>query len=256
MQWSDVGIVLSSRPHGETSAVVQLLTRDHGRHAGLVRGGQGSRARGLYQPGNRVAAEWRGRLAEHLGSYACELLDANAARFLDVPGRLLALTSATAICERALPEREPHPGCFEGLLALLAALDGEHWAEVYVRWELLLLADLGFGLDLTRCAGGGDNNQLAYVSPKSARAVSLQAGEPYRDRLLALPGFLIGQGGGGPAQVAAGLALTGHFLEKQIFFPADRELPEARQRLARRFPAVAGEAPGVDDRGIDDSAPA
>jgi len=201
MHWRDDGIVLSARPHGESAAIVHLLTREHGRHAGLVRGGQGRRARGVYQPGNLVAARWSGRLAEHLGSYTCELAQSHAARVLDEPGRLAALSAATAVCEGALPEREPHGACFEGLRVLLDALTGDHWAEVYVNWELALLADLGFGLDLARCAAGGDNDHLAYVSPKSGRAVSLAAGEPYRDKLLPLPAFLAGRGGGGPGEV-------------------------------------------------------
>ena len=238
MHWTDDGIVLSARPHGESSAVVQLLTRHQGRHAGLVRGGQGKRARGIYQPGNLVAANWTARLPEHLGNYACELVESHAARVLDDPARLAALSAAAAVSETALPEREPHAACFEGFLALLAALPGDHWAEVYVRWELALLAELGFGLDLESCAAGGANDQLAYVSPKSGRAVSLAAGEPYRDKLLALPGFLAGHGGGGREQVEQGLALTGFFLERHVFAPHHRDLPAARRRLAERFPAV------------------
>ncbi len=235
MQWTDDAIVLSARPHGESSVVVQLLTREHGRHAGLVRGGQSARARGLYQPGNRVEATWNARLAEHLGLYRCEVTQSHAAHLLDRPDRLLALSAAAVVSERALPEREPHPACFEGLLALIEALESEHWAEVYVRWELLLLAELGFALELDRCAGGGDAGDLAYVSPKTGRAVSRREGEPYQDRLLTLPGFLAGQGGGGPEEVAAGLAISGHFLKQHIFDPQDRDLPEARVRLFRYF---------------------
>jgi len=239
MHWSDEGIVLSARAHGENGAIVQLLTREHGRHAGLVRGGQGRRARGVLQPGNLVAAQWSGRLAEHLGSYVCEPLAAYAARVLDDPERLAALSAAAAVCEAALPEREAHGPCFEGLRALLEALPGDHWAEVYVHWELGLLAELGFGLDLEKCVAGGANDQLAYVSPKSGRAVSLAAGEPYRDKLLPLPGFLAGRSGGGAAEVAQGLALTGFFLERFVFAPHHRPPPAARQRLAERFPAPA-----------------
>jgi DNA repair protein RecO (recombination protein O) len=238
MHWSDEGIVLSARPHGETGAVVHLLTRAQGRHAGLVRGGQGKRARAILQPGNLVAAEWSGRLAEHLGTYTCELLEGHAARVLDDAARLAALSAAAAVCEGALPEREPHGPCFEGLRALLDALPGEHWAEVYVHWELALLGELGFGLDLAKCAAGGANDQLAYVSPRSGRAVSLAAGEPYRDKLLTLPGFLAGRGGGGAEEVAQGLALTGFFLERHVFGPQHKPLPAARVRLAARFPAV------------------
>jgi DNA repair protein RecO (recombination protein O) len=238
MEWHDEAIVLSARPHGETSAVVTLLTLEHGRHAGLVRGGQSPRTRAVYQAGNQVRAVWRARLSDHLGSYACEPLKSHAARLFDEPDRLTALSAAAAMSERALPEREPHAACYHGFLALLEALEGDYWAEAYVSWELALLKELGFGLDLSRCAAGGANDQLAYVSPKSGRAVSLAAGEPYRDKLLPLPGFLVGRGGGGAAAVEQGLALTGFFLERHVFAPHDRDLPAARRRLAERFPAV------------------
>lgn len=236
MEWSDRAIVLGARPHGESAAVLTLLTESHGRHAGLLPGGQSRKVRGLYQAGNRVSATWRARLAEHLGTYRCELEANLAARLLDAPDRLAVLAAAVAVTDKALPEREPHPAVYHGLLALLAALDGDHWAEIYVRWELALLAELGFGLDLTRCAAGGDNDQLAYVSPKSGRAVSLAAGEPYRDRLLALPGFLLGRGGGGALEVGQGLRLTGYFLKRRVFAPHHQPLPEARGRLVERFP--------------------
>jgi DNA repair protein RecO (recombination protein O) len=213
-----------------------LLTREHGRHAGLVHGGQGRRARPLLQPGNRVAVTWSARLADHLGSLTCELIEGHAARLLDDAARLAALAAAAAVAEKALPEREPHPAVYHGFVALLQALEGEHWAEAYVGWELALLRELGFGLDLSACAGGGGNDQLAYVSPRSGRAVSLAAGEPYRERLLPLPGFLAGRGGGGPIEVGQGLRLTGTFLARQIFNPQNQPLPPARQRLADRFP--------------------
>ena len=239
IQWSDDGFVLSARAHGEHALIVQILTRDHGRHAGLVHGGQSARQRGTYQSGNRVAADWSARLAEQLGSFRCELLENYAAGLLDDAGRLLALSAAAVVAEKALPEREAHPGCYHAFAVLLEALASDHWAEIYVRWELGLLADLGFGLDLSCCAGGGDSDDLAYVSPKTGRAVSSAAGEPYRERLLALPGFLLGRGAGGDQAIAEGLALTAHFLERHVFHPQDRELPQARQRLAQRFhPAV------------------
>jgi len=229
-------LVLVARPHGETAAVVQLLTRERGRHAGLVQGGQGQRWRPVLQPGNAVRAHWQARLADHLGTYKLEPVASHAARFLDEPERLTCLAAAASICDEALPEREPHPACHAGLLALIEALDGAHWGEVYVQWEAMFLRELGFGLDLSACAGGGRNDDLAYVSPKSGRAVSAAAGEPYRERLLPLPGFLVGRGGGGPVEVAQGLRLTGHFLEKNVFDPRERPLPRARQRLAGYFP--------------------
>lgn len=244
MDWQDRGIVLSARPHGESAAVVQLLTEHHGRHAGLVRGGQSRRQKGVLQPGNRVAAEWRARLAEHLGSYVLELEASHAARLMDDAGRLEALSAALGVVERALAEREPHPACYLGLAALLEALEGDHWGEAYVGFELALLAELGFGLDLKACAAGGSNDQLAYVSPKSGRAVSLAAGEPYRDRLLPLPGFLIGRGEGGAEEVGQGLRMTGYFLERLVFRPHDWALPAARVNLATRF-AGASAAKGT-----------
>jgi len=241
MEWSDEGLILSSRPHGEDAVILQILTAGRGRHAGLVRGGQGRRLRSLLQPGNTVHAVWRGRLTEHLGSYSCEALGGTSlALLLDAPGPLAALSAALAVCEAALPERAPIAGAYEGLQALLQALGEDHWAEAYVVWEVQLLRLLGFGLDLDRCGASGSTDRLVFVSPKSGRAVSEAAGAPYADRLLALPGFLLGTSEGGPAEVAQGLRLTGHFLERSIFHPQDRGLPPARQRLAARFAGPIG----------------
>ena len=235
MDWTDDGIVLSARRHGETSAIVQLLTATHGRHAGLVRGGAGKRARGLYQPGNQVRAAWRARLAEHLGAYTCELATSRAAGLMDDPARLAALSAACAVAEAALPEREPHAPVYNGFIALLDALEADTWPEVYVRWELGLLAELGYGLELDKCAATGRNDQLAWVSPKSGRAVSLSAGEPYRDRMLPLPAFLTNGSEAPPADIAAGLGLTGFFIDAHLCRPFGRSLPAARERLAARF---------------------
>ena len=234
MEWRDEAIVLAVRPHGEAGAVVSLLTCRHGRHSGLVRGGQSKANRGLLMPGNRVSALWRARLAEQLGSLKCEMVEAFAARAMEQAGRLAALSSACALCEMALPERQPHPRLFESLAALLTSLTSPAWPSVYVHWELALLADLGFGLDLSGCAAGG-NDQLAFVSPKSGRAVSLSAGEPYQDRLLALPRFLVDGGEGNSAQIAEGLALTGFFLDRHVLGPHGASLPPARARLAERL---------------------
>ena len=239
MDWTDEGIVLSARRHGETSVIVSLMTREHGRHAGLVRGGAGTRARGVYQPGNRVAARWRARLAEHLGTYTCELTRADAAALLDDPAALAALASAASLVDSGLAEREPHGTVFEGLSALLEALMRPGWPADYVRWELAFLAELGFGLDLSECAATGANDDLVYVSPKSGRAVSAAAGEAYRSRLFALPSFLIDAGEAAETvsseSVIAGLSITGHFLEARAFAPDERRMPPARTRLVDRL---------------------
>ena len=242
MEWSDDAIVLTARRHGESAAVVSLLTRERGRHAGLVRGGFGQRARGLYEPGNRVRAVWRARLAEHLGHYACELLDSHAAALLDEPPRLAALAAAAAVAEAALPEREPHGRVYDRLRDLLAALcapgPDAAWQAAYVRWEIDLLADLGFGLDLAGPAATGGTDALAFVSPKTGRAVSLAAGEPYRDRLLALPAFLLDdRAAADPAQIQAGLRLAGFFLDRHVFahHAPPARAPAARARLVARL---------------------
>ena len=232
MEWSDQGIVLSARPHGEGGAVATLLAREHGRCAGLVMGGRSTRQRGNLEPGSLLAVRWRGRLPEHLGHFTVEPLHGYAAAFLDEPLKLAALSSACALVEAALPEREPHPALFDGLLALFGLLDTPAWAEAYVRWEVGFLTETGFGLDLDRCAVTGTNDYLAFVSPRTGRAVSASAGEPYRDRLLPLPGFLIGLGGGGPTEVGQGLDLTGHFLERHLL---NGPLPPARLRLRERY---------------------
>ena len=157
MEWSDTGVVLSTRRHGETSAVVTLLTAQHGRHAGLVRGGAGARARGIYQAGNEVSARWRARLPEHLGTFNCEMIAARAAALLDDPRRLAGLSGACALAEAALPERHPYPAVYAQFTALLDALErNERWLEVYAAWEVELLSELGFGagsFDLCRHGG-------------------------------------------------------------------------------------------------------
>jgi DNA repair protein RecO (recombination protein O) len=233
MEWEDEGIVLSARRHGESALIVHLLTGGHGRHAGLVRGGQGRKLRGVYQPGNRVAVRWTARLAEHLGTMTGELLRGHAARAIDDPARLACLSAAIALAESALSDREPHPRAFAGLSALLQALDADRgWAVGYVEWEMLLLAELGFGLDLSRCAATGGTADLVYVSPRSGQAVSAEAGAPYREKLLALPRFLAAPGEDAtPQDVIAGAALTGHFLDARVFAPHGRALPPARARF-------------------------
>jgi DNA repair protein RecO (recombination protein O) len=235
MDWRDTGFVLTARRHGESSLIVELLTAEHGRHAGLVRGGQSPKRRALLQPGNLVAASWRGRLEEHLGTFDIELARAHAASLIDDADRLAALSSAAALIAVALPEREPHGDVYQGFAMLIAAFDSADWAARYVAWECTLLAALGYGLDLTSCAATGVNDDLAYVSPRSGRAVSRSAGTPYHDKLLALPAFLWRAAAAENADIVAGLTLTGHFLHHHLLAPHDRTLPEARARLAERL---------------------
>lgn len=239
MDWTDDAYVLNLRPFAEGGALVSLLTRERGLHRGLLRGVR----KNAVLAGAPVQASWRARLAEHLGTLSLEPAgEAVAARLFDDGARLMALQSACAVAAEALPEREPHPAIYDGFAAFLAALDGPHWAAVYVRWEMGVLADLGFGIDLSRCAATGQapgegNDQLAYVSPRTGRAVSLSAGEPWRDKLLPLPGFLIGRGEDSPDEVAKGLALTGFFLERHALGAAHKPMPEARGRLVAAIAA-------------------
>src|SRR5438034_233962 len=190
MEWIDSGIVLGVRRHGEANAIAELMTRAHGRHLGLVRGGGGSRLRPVLQPGNSVRAAWRARLDEHLGHYTVEGLQLRAAEFLAVAYAVYGVTHLAALC-RLLPERDPHPLVHDALAAILEQMDASAAMRV-VQFELMLLAELGFGLELDACAATGTRADLVYVSPKSGRAVSAQAGEPWRDKLLPLPGFLNG----------------------------------------------------------------
>lgn len=238
MEWADDGIVLGARRHGEAAAIVTLLTREHGRHAGLARGGAGRRGRGLYQPGNQVSAQWRARLSEHLGTLSCELLDARAARLIDDPLRLAALSAMCAVVEAALPERHPYPDLYRETVRLLDHLEHDPaWAAAFVRWELGLLAELGFGLDLTACAATGETEELAFVSPRSGRAVSREAGAPYIDKLLPLPAFITDTAAGPPADadIAAGLRLAGWFLANHLLGERGGALPPARERFAIRW---------------------
>lgn len=233
MRWTDEGIVLAARRHGERSLLVHALTSAHGHHAGLVRGGQGPRIRMLYQTGNRLTLTWSARLSEHLGTMQGELLRGHAARFMDDRARLACLSAAAAMASATLPEREPHPRAYAGLSGLLDALDADGpFAALYIRWELDLLAELGYGLDLSRCAATGMPENLGYVSPKSGHAVSREAGTPYRERLLPLPAFLLAsEGKAAAADIVDGLKLTGFFLDRRVLQPHGRKLPASRARF-------------------------
>lgn len=234
MDWQEDGIILSVRKHGESSAILNVLTRTHGRHAGLVRGGSGKRLSGILQPGNKVQARWHARLPEHLGTFTIEPLTAYAATALSDARRLAALSSACTLVEASLPEHEPHPAVLEGLEVLLGALEDDSvWPVIYVKWEIGLLTELGFGLDLDHCAATGTTEDLTYVSPRTGRAVSTAAAAPYKERLLPLPAFLLDNTA--DADIAGGLRLTGYFLENHVFQHRDTEMPAARRRLAERF---------------------
>jgi DNA repair protein RecO (recombination protein O) len=235
MEWSDDAIVLSSRAHGETGAVLELLTRDHGRHAGLVRGGASRRVKPTLQPGNGVHVLWRARLEEHLGSFTCELARARAGELMDGRETLSGLNAFTSMTSAAMPEREAHAPVFlsgEILLDAMMDHDAAHWLPLYVRWEAGLLDALGFGLDLSECASTGARTDLVYVSPKTGRAVSRDAAGIYASRLFRLPQFLI-DASAEPVDgdIAAGLALTGHFLLERVLRPHGKALPQARVRL-------------------------
>ena len=238
MEWSDEAVILAVRPHGETAAVVELLTKGHGRHCGLVHGGRSRKARPVLQLGNHITASWKGRLPEHLGHMSVELEHGYAATCMDDPAALAALNALCAIA-RLLPERDPHPNLYEITLFVLGFLDDPAvWPALYVRWELALLDELGFGLDLSSCASTGAVDDLVYVSPRSGRAVSRDAGAPYHDRLLALPAFLTRMRPTGanaivtPGDVQAGLTLTVHFLATRVYGPRELAIPDARTRLA------------------------
>ena len=236
MLWTDEGVLLAVRRHGESGAIVSVFTARHGRHAGLVRGGFGRRARPVYQQGNILHLTWRARLAEQLGALSGELKVPLAARLMADPARLAGLAAACALLETTLPERDPHPDLYATLCAFLEQLaEGGGWLESYVRFELALLAELGFGLDLSRCAVTGTSDDLVYVSPNSGRAVSRSGAGRYADRLLALPAFLLGRAPADAAQLAAGLRLTGAFLRRHLFDASERAMPEARDRLLARL---------------------
>lgn len=234
MQWSDEGLVLAVRPHGETAAVVELLTAAHGRHAGLVHGGRSRRLRPVLQIGNHLDVTWKARLAEQLGFMSLELRRGYAAEAMADATALAGLSCLTTMA-RLLPERDPHPSLYEVAMFVLSFLDDPSvWPALYARWELALLGELGLGLDLSSCAATGTIEDLAYVSPRSGRAVCAAAGAPYRDRLLPLPAFLrAGTSGGGLAgdDLKDAFRLTGYFLEARVLAPAGQALPEVRARM-------------------------
>ncbi len=230
MEWSAAGIILAASPYGEGDALASLFTEEHGVTRGLARGGLSRARASTWQAGNLVEARWVARLADQLGSYTAELVHAGAALAMQDALDLAILSSACAVAEGALPEREPHPRVFRGLLHLLVHLD----VAGLIEWELGLLADLGFGLDLSRCAVTGATEGLAFVSPKTGRAVCEHAAGAWRERLLPLPPFLLGGSAPSPAELQQGLRLTGHFLARDAFGARHRPVPGARVMLYDR----------------------
>ncbi len=244
MQWTDEGIVLGVKRHGETSGILELLTRAHGRHLGLVRGGFSSRLKPILQPGNSVSATWRARLDEHLGTYTVEPVTLRASNFFAAPHAVYGVTHLAALM-RLLPERDPHEGLHDALIDILGRLDdASAAAPMVVRFELQLLAELGFGLDLSECVATGAHEELDFVSPKSGRAVSRAAGQPYAERMLRLPAFLRdAQVSPQGRDLADGFALTGFFLTRHALEPRGLALADERAHfiaaLARALPSVA-----------------
>lgn len=239
MEWQAPGIILDVRPYGDTDAIATIFTEEHGAHRGLAKGAQSRSKAAIWQKGNLVEARWVGRLSEQLGSLSAELVHATAAPVMDDALLLAVLASCCAVADGALLEREPQPVVFEGLVRLLARLPlGEIVLGEAVRWELSLLAGLGYGLDLASCAVTGTAEALIGVSPRTGRAVSASAAGIWRDRLLPLPGFLLSDSPGDPAEWLDGLKLTAHFLARDAFGHHHRPLPQPRLALQDRASAL------------------
>ena len=240
MEWDAPAIVLDSRPYGEGDAIATLMTEAHGLHRGLVRGGGSRAGAALWQPGNLILARWVARLSDQLGHFTGELVHAGAAMAMDDPLALAMLSAVCSVAEGSLAEREPHPRVFQGLVDLIPRLPlGETMLPELIRWETLLLADLGYGLDLSACAVTGATAGLAWVSPRTGRAVTEAAAEAWKSRLLRLPSFLVGGNTAEPPDWRDGLRLTGHFLERDAFGLHHRPLPQARRMLYDRITALA-----------------
>jgi DNA repair protein RecO (recombination protein O) len=241
IEWREEGILLSVRPHGETSVILDAFTRDHGRYQGVVRGGASRKLAAVLQPGAQLDLTWKARLETHMGAFTVEPLKGRAAAVMGDRLTLSAMSSVLAVAAFALPERAPYPDLQLQTEALLDALtEGVGWLPAYLDWEMALLAEMGFGLDLSACAVRGVNEDLCFVSPRSGRAVSRQGAGAWADRLLPLPPVMLG----GPADldgVRDGLLTTGHFLNQKLA-PSlgDRPLPEARARLIDLLAKRAG----------------
>jgi DNA repair protein RecO (recombination protein O) len=242
MEWDAPAIILDVRPYGEGDAIAAVMTQDHGLHRGLARGGASRGKAGTWQAGNMAQLHWMARLSDSLGSFTGELIHAGAAHAMHEPLPLAMLTAVCAVAEGALPEREPQPRIFDGLLNLIPRLPlGESTLTDLIHWELTVLTDLGYGLDLTACAVTGATHDLAYVSPRTGRAVTPQGAGDFAPRLLPLPGFLTTAAPPGPAAWRDGLRLTGHFLTRDAFGHQHRPLPQARTMLYDRVSAMAAQ---------------
>jgi DNA repair protein RecO (recombination protein O) len=239
MEWTDEGIILGSRRHGEAHAVVELMTAAHGRHLGLLHGGGSRKRAALLQAGNSVRTVWRARLDEHLGSYVLEPTRLRADRLMGSAIAAYGMQTLAAYL-RLLPERDPHASLYRALETMVDHLDQPGAGALLVRFELAMLAELGFGLDLETCAATGVAEDLIYVSPKSGRAVSRAAGEAWKEQLFALPPFLRGESESATgAEIASGFALTGYFLERRVFEPRGIEFPPARAALMQALARAA-----------------
>ncbi len=237
MDWRDHGILLTSRRHGETAAIIEVFTEAHGRHAGVVRGGTSRKIAPILQPGAQLDLLWRARLEEHLGTFQVEPLRSRAAAAFSGRLALSGLNAVVALLSFCLPEREPHPSIYRQTEQLMDLLGQDDiWPLAYLRWELALLEELGFGLDLDRCAVTGATEGLIYVSPKTGRAVSADGAGEWADKLLPLPPCLRGQGTAPNAEIAQGLQTTGYFLEHRVAPSLGHvPLPEARARFVGQF---------------------
>lgn len=233
MEWREEGVLLTRRRHGENAAIIEVFTEGHGRHAGIVRGGAGRKLAPVLEPGTQVDVSWRARLEDHLGAFTVEPVASRAAALMADRKTLAALNSLTAILSFVLPEREAHAPLYHRTLAVLDMMgDGPFWPLAYIRWELFLLEELGFGLDLGRCAVTDRSDNLVFVSPKSGRAVSRVGAGEWADRMLPLSPALIGESEGSDEDIRDGLAVTGYFLQHWVAASlGNRPLPEARARL-------------------------
>ncbi|MBW4973469.1 DNA repair protein RecO [Roseovarius mucosus] len=239
MDWRDQGILLNSRRHGESSVIIEVFTPERGRHAGVVRGGASRKMAPVLQPGAQLDLEWRARLEDHIGTFRVEPLKSRAWTM----GDRMALAGLNAVCALllfVLPEREAHAELYRKTLILLDILDQpEIWTLAYLNWEMALLEEMGFGLDLRRCAVLGEKaNDLSYISPKTGRAVSRAGAGEWADRLLPLPPCLMGHGPAPDGEILQGFEVTGHFLRNHLAPQlGNRPLPEARARYVARFAA-------------------